>query len=125
MLHEIRNYFSLFPPNSTSNPQLQLLSVSTREEERNVALDNKAIVTVTNLPVAVPYASGNPLPDHLTSVGSNLQAVTIVFSFAIVPHETQECYVYRGHAELERLKMQAEILSETTKYLARPNTQMS
>ena len=119
LYHNFSKYFSLFLPNSTCNPQFQLLSISTREEECNVALDNKAIEAVTNLPVAVSYASGDPLPDHLASVGSNLQAVTVVFSFDIIPHKAQECYVNRSHAELEHLKMQAKILSETTKNLAR------
>ncbi|GFY94945.1 protein with RING/U-box and TRAF-like domain [Actinidia rufa] len=39
------------------HPKLQILAISSREEERHVAMDDETIKTVTNLPVAVPYAS--------------------------------------------------------------------
>lgn len=106
-------------PDATSDPELQLLPVTTREEQRHVPLDDEAVVAVPHLPVAVADAPRGALPDHLPPIGTNLKAVAVVLRLVLVPHETEEGHVYRCHPKLERLKVQAEVLPEAVKHLLR------
>lgn len=106
-------------PDPAGDPELQLLPVATGEEQRHVPLDDEAVVAVPHLPVAVADAPGGTLPDHLPPVGTDLEAVAVVLRLILVPHETEECHVYRCHPKLERLKVEAEVLPEAVKHLLR------
>ena len=81
-------------------------------------MDDETIKTVTNLPVAVPYASRDALPNHLPPTPSNFKTVAVVPCLVIITHEPQEGYVDGSYPELECFKMQTEILPETTENLA-------
>jgi len=106
-------------PDPAGDPELQLLPVATREEQRHVPLDDEAVVAVTHLPVAVADAPWGAFPDHLPPVGADLEAVAVVLRLVLVPHETEEGHVYWCHPKLERLKVQAEVLPEAVKHLLR------
>ncbi|MFS7988371.1 hypothetical protein Hanom_Chr11g01034051 [Helianthus anomalus] len=67
--------------------------------------------------MTVSYASRDSLPCHLPPVPSNLQAVAVVLRLVIVPHKSQERDINGRHSQLERLKMETEVLAVTTKYL--------
>jgi hypothetical protein len=62
----------LLLPDPPSHPQLQLLPVTAREEQRHVPLDDEAIMAVTDLAVAVTDASRSTFPHHLPPVTTNL-----------------------------------------------------
>lgn len=102
---EWKDITSLLFPNPTSHPKLQFLPVSTREEKSHVSLNDETIKTVTHLSVAVPYAPRHSLPYHLPSIPTHFQAVAIVLCFIVITHKPQECYVDRGHTQLESFEM--------------------
>jgi hypothetical protein len=97
--------FSLFLPNSPSDPQFELLPFSTREEQGHVPLDDKPIIAIPDLPMAVSDAPGNPLPDHFAASASYLQAVAVVLCFQVITHEPQEGDVHRCHPQLKCFEM--------------------
>lgn len=107
----------LLLPDAASNPQFQLLSLPAGEEERHVPLDYEAVVAVTHFAVTVPDTPGRALPYHLPAIGTHLKAIAIVPRVILVAHEAEECHVDWRHSELERLKMQAEILPEAMENL--------
>lgn len=69
--------------------------------------------------MAIADASWGPLPYKFPAVRSNLQAVAVIPSLSLVAHETEKRHVNRGHAKLERLEMEAEVLTKTMKYLTK------
>lgn len=75
----------LFFPNSTGDTKLQLLSVTTREEESHVSMDNQTIVAISNLPVTISNAPRHPLPGKFSAIATHFQAVAEVPCFAIFP----------------------------------------
>jgi hypothetical protein len=107
----------LFFPYPPSNSQLQLLSIPTWEEESHVSLDNETIMAVPDLSVTISDTSWGTLPYEFPTICANLKAITIVPSLILIAHETEECHVNRGHAELEGFKMKAEVLTKTMKDL--------
>jgi hypothetical protein len=107
----------LLLPNSTCDPQLELLAVATREKESHATLNDEAVKTIPNLAVAVSDAAGDSLPDHLAAIAANLKAVAVVLCLRIISHEPQKCYVNRSIAQLECLKMETKILPKATKNL--------
>lgn len=76
-------------------------------------------MAIPYLAVAVAYAAGSALPDHLAAICTNLKTIAVVACLILVSHETQECHVYWCVAQLEGLKMKAEVLTEAVKYLER------
>lgn len=62
----------LLLPDPAGDPQLQLLSVAPREEQRHVPLDDEAIMAVPHLPVAVADAPRGAFPHHLPAITTNL-----------------------------------------------------
>jgi len=68
----------LFLLDSLSDTQLELLPVTTYEEQGHVPLDDDPIIAIADLPMTVTHAPGHPLTDHLAPGAPNLQAVTIV-----------------------------------------------
>ena len=107
----------LLLPDPASDPQLQLLPVTTGEEQRHVPLDDEAVMAVPRLPVAVADAPRGALPYHLPAISTHLKAVAVVLRLVLVSHETKEGHVYRCHPKLEGLKVQAEVLPEAVKHL--------
>ena len=67
--------------------------------------------------MAISDASRDTLPSHLTINASNLQAVGVVLGFGVVSHEPEEGDVHRRHAQLEGLKVQAEVLPKAAENL--------
>jgi len=59
-------------PDPPSHPQLQLLPVTAREEQRHIPLDDEAIMAVTDLAVAVTDASRSTFPYHFPPITTNL-----------------------------------------------------
>jgi hypothetical protein len=84
---------SLLLPDTTSDSEIELLTTATREEESHLSMDYEAIMAVTHLPVAIPDTSWHPLPYQLSTIATNLQAVTITLGILIFPHEPKECHV--------------------------------
>ncbi|WZY77142.1 hypothetical protein YC2023_023526 [Brassica napus] len=78
-----------------------LLSKSVRDDE--------TVLTITDLPVTVSDASGNPLSRQLTAVSSNFQALTKLLSLVLVSHELQKRHVHRRCPQLKRLKVLSAI----------------
>lgn len=115
----------LLLPDPAGDPELQLLPITTREEERHVPLDDEAVVAVPHLPVAVADAPGGALPHHLPAVGAHLKAVAVVLGLILVPHEAEEGHVYWCHPKLEGLKVQAEVLPEAVKHLLQDTKSIS
>ena len=76
-----------------------------------------SLLIASHFVVAVTDASRGAFPYHLPTVTANLEAVGVVPCFVLVAHETKESHVYRCHAELEGLKVQTEVLSETMEHL--------
>lgn len=76
-------------------------------------------MAVSNLLVAIPYASWVTFPYDLSAISSNFEAVGVVPSFRFIPHETEKCHVNRSHTELEGFKMETEVLTKTVENLAR------
>lgn len=109
----------LFFPYSSCNSQLQLFPIPTREEKCHVALYYEAIMAVSNLLVAIPYASWVSFPYDLSAISSNLKAVCVVPSFCFIPHETEECHINRSHTKLEGFKMETEVLTKAVENLTR------
>jgi hypothetical protein len=107
----------LLLPNSTCDPQLELLAVPAREKESHATLNDEAVKTVPHLAVAVSDAARDSLPDHLAPIAAHLKAVAIVFCISIISHEPQKCYVNRSIAKLKSLKMETKILPAATKNL--------
>jgi hypothetical protein len=107
----------LLLPDPAGYPKLQLLPVTPREEQCHVPLDDEAIMAVPNLAVAVTDASWRAFPYHFSPITTNLETIGIVPCFIFIPHKTQESHVNRCHSELEGLKVQAEVLPKTMKYL--------
>lgn len=110
---------SLFFPYAPGDPQSKFLPISTGEEQSHVSRNYKPIVTVTNFSVAVADAPWNSLPDYLPPVRTHFQSVAKLFRLKILTHKSKESNVYWGYSELERLKMQAELSSETIENLHR------
>lgn len=106
----------LLLPNPSSNPELELLLVPTGEEEGHVPLDYEPIVAISHLPVAIPDTSWGTFPNKFPAIPPNLEAVAVVSSIIFVAHEPQECHVHWGHAQLERLEMEAEVLTKRLEY---------
>lgn len=107
----------LLLPDPAGDPQLQLLSVAPREEQRHVPLDDEAIMAVPHLPVAVPDTSGGALPYHFPAICADLKAVAIVPCLIFITHETEKGHIDWCHPKLEGLKVQAEVLPETVEDL--------
>lgn len=84
---------SLLLPDTTSDSELELLTVATGEEESHLPVDYEAVMAVTHLPVAIPDTSWHPLPYQLPTVATNLQAVTVALRILIFPHKPKECHV--------------------------------
>lgn len=79
-------YLLLFPY-APCHPQLQLLAVSTGEEQSHVPLNDEPVMTVPNFPMTVPDAPGDTLPAELPTIGSHFEAVTEIFGLIVVAHE--------------------------------------
>jgi len=107
-------------PDPTCDPELQLLPITTGEEQGHVPLDDEAVMAVPHLPVAVADAPGGALPNHLPAIGTHLKAVAVVLRLVLVSHETKEGHVYWCHPKLEGLKVQAEVLPEAVKHCQHP-----
>lgn len=105
-----------FFPYPTSDPQLEFLSISTREEERHIPLYDEAVMTVPDLSVTISYAARGALPYELPPIPSHLQTVTIIPGIILITHEPKERHVHRRHAQLERLKVETEILPKTVEH---------
>lgn len=73
-------------------------------------------MTIPDLPVAITNASWGPLPYEFPAIRSNLQAVAVIPGLGLITHETEKRHVNRGHAKLEGLEMEAEVLTKTMKY---------
>lgn len=67
--------------------------------------------------MAVPDAPRHALPCHLAAAPPDLQAVAVVLGLGVVAHEPEEGDVHGGHAQLESLKVQAEVLAEAAENL--------
>lgn len=107
----------LFFPYSSSNSELKLLPIPTREKQGHISLDDETIMAIPDLTVAIPDTPWSTLPNEFPAIRPNFQAIAIVPSLILVPHETKECHVNRGHPKLESFKMKAEVLAKTVKYL--------
>lgn len=107
----------LFFPYSSSNSELKLLPIPTREKKCHTSLDDKTVVAVPNLTMAIPDTSWSALPNHLPSICPNFKAIPIISSLILVSHETKECHVNRSHPKLESFKMKAEVLPKAMEYL--------
>lgn len=107
-------------PDSPCDPEFELLPVATREAQGHVPLDDEPVVAVSDFPVTVSDASRDTLPGHLAVDASNLQAVAVVLGFGVVSHESEEGDVDRRHAQLECLKVQAEVLAKAAEYRKHP-----
>lgn len=114
----------LFLPDSPSDPELELLAIAAGEEEGHVAGDDEAVMAVPHLAVAVSYAAGHPLPDHLPPIRPHFQAVAVVLRLAVVPHEPEERYVHRRHPQLECLKVQAKVLPKAAEDLGQESQRL-
>ena len=76
-------------------------------------------MAVSDLLVAIPDAPRVSLPDKLSVISSNLEAVTVVLCFCLIPHETQKRHVNRSHPKLEGFEMETKILTKTVEDLTR------
>jgi hypothetical protein len=114
--------FYLLLPDPPSDPQLELLPVATGEEQGHVPLDDEPVVAVPDFPVAVPDASRDALPCHLTATASHLEAVAVALGFGVVSHEPEEGDVHRCHAQLECLEVQTEVVAKAAENLEDDST---
>jgi hypothetical protein len=118
----LRNRNSLLLPDPPSDPQLELLPVTTGEEQGHVPLDDEPVVAVPDFPVAVSDATRDALPCHLAATASDLEAVAVVLGFNVVSHEPEEGDVHRCHAQLECLEVQTKALAKTAENLEDDST---
>nr|GMC68389.1 stress-response A/B barrel domain-containing protein UP3-like [Ipomoea batatas] len=67
----------LFLPYPPCNSKLQLLAVPAGKEKCHVTLNDKTVVTVPHLAMAISDTSWSTLPDELSTISSYLQAVAV------------------------------------------------
>lgn len=79
-------------------------------------------MTVANFSVTVTNTTRYTLPNQLSSVRSNLQAVAEILRFIVVPHKPQESHVDRGHPKLKSLEMKTEMLTKAIEYRQHPSS---
>lgn len=81
-------------------------------------MDNEPIETVPNFSMAVPGASGYPLPYNFPSISTHLETIAVVLCVIVIAHEPQKSYVYWSRTELESFEMQAKVLTIATENLS-------
>lgn len=86
-------------------------------------MDNETIMAVPDLAVAISDTSWCTLPNEFPAICPDLEAITVVPSFILVTHETEECHVNRCHAKLEGFKVKAKVLTKTMKDLTEKGNQ--
>lgn len=82
-------------------------------------------MTVPDLSVTISYAARGALPYELPPIPSHLQTVTIIPGIILITHEPKERHVHRRHAQLERLKVETEILPKTVEHLCTKTPQLN
>lgn len=110
-------HLSFFFPYTTCDSQLQLLSIPTRKIKAKVPLNYKTILTISNFPMTVANAPRNSLPCKLAAICANFQAVAEFLCFTVLTHKPQKGHVNWSCANLECLKVQAEVSPKTIKNL--------
>nr|GMD49644.1 hypothetical protein B296_00031614 [Ipomoea batatas] len=110
------------PYTLTAELYSKLFPVPARKEKCHVPLNNKAIVTVPDLAMAIPNTSWSALPYQLSTICSYLQTVGVITCFVFITHKPEKSHVNRGHAKLECLKVKAEILTKTMEDLTDERT---
>ena len=108
----------LLLPNPACDPKLELFAVSPREEESHVSLYDQPIMTIPDFPMTISNAPWRSLPQQLPVIPTNLEAIAIIPSLILIPHEPKESHVNWRHPQLKRLKVQAKVLPEAMEHLS-------
>lgn len=74
-------------------------------------------MAVSNLLVAISYASWGTFPNEFPPISPNLKTVAVITGFRLITHETEECHIHWSHPQLKSFKMETEVLSETVENL--------
>lgn len=107
----------LILPNLTCHSELQLFPITSREEESQVSQYNEPIKAVSNLPMPIPHTPWHALPYEFSRISTHLQAVAVIPSFCLIPHEMKKCHIDRSHPKLKRFKVEAKVLPEAVEDL--------
>lgn len=110
---------SKLPPYPSSDPQLQFLSIATRESQGQVPLDYKSIMAVTDAPVVGPNAPRHTLPYQLPPITANLKAIPKFPRIRLLTYEAEECHVDWFCSKPKSFKMEAKVVSKAVEELHR------